>query len=145
MHRFIVALCALALAVPAAAQQVYKWVDKDGTVHFTDSPPDETVGAERVVLRGNVQSVITEVEQRGMTPDEIDLLYTPEQRQAACQQALANRSTLRTMPVVSKDKDGDGVPDELTEEEKAQEMERADSQVTLLCRDGEVEELGAEG
>jgi hypothetical protein len=145
MHRFIVALCALALAVPAAAQQVYKWVDKDGTVHFTDSPPDETVGAERVVLRGNVQSVITEVEQRGMTPDEIDLLYTPEQRQAACQQALANRSTLRTMPVVSKDKDGDGVPDELTEEEKTQEMERADSQVALLCRDGEVEELGAEG
>ena len=137
MHRIIVALCALALAVPAAAQQVYKWVDKDGTVHFTDSPPDETVGAERVVLRGNVQSVITEVEQRGMTPDEIDLLYTPEQRQAACEQALANRNTLRTMPVVSKDKDGDGVPDELTEDERAQEMQRADSQVTLLCRAGE--------
>lgn len=142
MNRYIVALCALALALPASAQQVYKWVDKDGTVHFTDSPPDETVGAERVVLRGNVQSTITEVEQRGMTPDEIDLLYTPEQRQAACEQALANRNTLRTMPVVSKDKDGDGVPDELTDEEKAQEMERADNQVTLLCRDGETGEEG---
>jgi hypothetical protein len=72
-----------------------------------------------------------------MTPDEIDLLYTPEQRQAACEQALANRNTLRTIPVVSKDKDGDGVPDELTDEEKMQEMERADSQVALLCRDGD--------
>jgi hypothetical protein len=139
MQRFAIALCALALAVPATAQQVYKWVDKDGTVHFTDSPPDETVGAERVVLRGNVQSTITEVEQRGMTPDEIDLLYSPEQRLAACEQAMANRNTLRTMPVVSKDIDGDGMPEELTEDQKSEEMERADSQVALLCRDGDAE------
>lgn len=133
MRQVVLALLVLALAGPAAAQQVYKWVDKDGTVHFTDSPPEESVGAERVVLRGNVQSTITEVEQRGMTPEEIDSLYTPEQRQAACQQARANRTTLRDMPVVMKDKDGDGNPDELTDEEKSTELERAETQVRLLC------------
>jgi hypothetical protein len=46
------------------------------------------------------------------------------------------------MPVVSKDIDGDGLPEELTEDQKSEEMERADSQVALLCRDGDAVEGG---
>src|SRR5258707_8323400 len=30
---------ALVLAADAAAQTLYKWVDKDGRVHFADKPP----------------------------------------------------------------------------------------------------------
>lgn len=135
MKRVLIGALALALAAPAIAQQVYKWVDEDGTVHFTDSPPSESVGAEKVVLRGNVQSTIVEVEQRGMSSDEVDMLYTPEQREAACQQARANRTTLINLSVVTMDKDGDGVQDELTEEEKAYQLTRAEDQVKLLCVD----------
>lgn len=137
LYRSLAVLIAMGLSSTVVAQQVYKWVDKDGTVHFTDSPPDESVRAERVILRGNVSSVITEVEQRGMTPDEIDLLYTPEQRRGACEQARANRVTLRNMPVVMKDKDGDGTAEELTPEEKEEEIRRADAQIALLCREGD--------
>lgn len=137
LYRSLAVLIAIGLSASVSAQQVYKWVDEDGTVHFTDSPPDEKVKAERVVLRGNVSSTITEVEQRGMSRDEIDLLYTPEQRQTACEQSRANRTTLRNMPVVMKDKDGDGTPEELTEEEKAAEIERAEAQIALLCVDAE--------
>jgi hypothetical protein len=136
LYRSLAILIAVGLSSSVAAQQVYKWVDKDGTVHFTDSPPEETVKAERVVLRGNVSSTITEVEQRGMSRDEIDLLYTPEQRETACEQARANRTTLRNMPVVMKDKDGDGTPEELTDEEKAAEIQRAEAQIELLCVSG---------
>lgn len=136
LYRSLAILIAVGLSSSVAAQQVYKWVDKDGTVHFTDSPPEETVKAERVVLRGNVSSTITEVEQRGMSRDEIDLLYTPEQRETACEQARANRTTLRNMPVVMKDKDGDGTPEELTDEEKAAEIQRAEAQIELLCVQG---------
>lgn len=132
---FAAAIAASLLAGPLAAQQVYKWVDQDGTVHFTDSPPDESVGAERVVLRGSVSTTITQVEQRGMTADEVDLLYTPDQRIAACRQARANQETLRVMPVVTMDKDGDGTAEELTEEEKAEQLERSAQQVELLCRE----------
>jgi hypothetical protein len=135
--RIVASAIALAVAGPSAAQQVYKWVDKDGTVHFTDSPPDESVKAERVVLRGSVQSSIVEIEQRGVTSDEIDALYTPEQRQAACEQARANRTTLTNMPVVTMDKDGDGTLEELTEEEKAEQLTRAEDQIRLLCIDDE--------
>ena len=136
MKRVLIGALTLALAAPAVAQQVYKWVDEDGTVHFTDSPPSESVGAEKVVLRGNVQSTIVEVEQRGMSSDEVDMLYTPEQREGACQQARANRTTLTNMSVVTMDKDGDGVLDELTDEEKAIQLARSEDQVNLLCVDG---------
>jgi hypothetical protein len=30
---------ALALAANAAAAQTYRWIDRDGTVNFTDTPP----------------------------------------------------------------------------------------------------------
>lgn len=133
--RLVAGAIALAVAGSVPAQQVYKWVDQDGTVHFTDSPPDDSVKAERVVLRGSVQSSIVAVEPRGVTSDEIDALYTPEQRQAACDQARANRTTLTNMAVVTMDKDGDGTAEELTEDEKAEQLARAEEQIRLLCVD----------
>jgi hypothetical protein len=136
MKRVLIAVTALALAGPVIGQQVYKWVDKDGTVHFTDSPPPDSVGAEKVVLRGNVQSTIVDVEQRGISSDEVDMLYTPEQRTAACDQSRANRTTLTNMAVVTMDKDGDGTVEELTDEEKAEQLARANEQIALLCVDG---------
>jgi hypothetical protein len=33
--------CALALALPASAEQVYKWVDDKGVTHFSQTPPDK--------------------------------------------------------------------------------------------------------
>lgn len=137
MRYLLFALLGLVVAMPLSAQQVYKWVDKDGTVHFTDSPPEESVGAEKVVLRGNVQSTIVDMEQRALTSDEVDMLYTPEQRVAACEQARANRTTLTNMSVVTMDKDGDGTLEELTDEEKAAQLSRAQEQMALLCRDGD--------
>jgi outer membrane biosynthesis protein TonB len=38
MKRFV-AFAILALAAPAAMAQLYKWVDKDGRVHYSDQPP----------------------------------------------------------------------------------------------------------
>ena len=90
------------------------------------------------MLRGNVQSTIIDVdlEQRGITSDEVDMLYTPEQRSAACDQSRANRTTLTNMAVVTMDKDGDGTVEELTDEEKAEQLARANDQIALLCVDG---------
>jgi len=33
-----------------AQETVYKWVDKDGVVHFSDAPPDESEAAESEIL-----------------------------------------------------------------------------------------------
>jgi glutaredoxin len=38
----ILMLVAAVLALPAAAQTIYRWVDKDGKVQFSDTPPPES-------------------------------------------------------------------------------------------------------
>ena len=50
MRASYLALCvALAFAAGAQAQTVYKWVDKDGKVHFGDAPPsDQDARAQRI-------------------------------------------------------------------------------------------------
>ena len=41
------AIAAACLALtPAAARNIYKWVDEDGIVHYTDRAPDESIEAE---------------------------------------------------------------------------------------------------
>lgn len=37
--RTVLALTLLSLALPLGAQTLYKWVDRDGRVHYTDTPP----------------------------------------------------------------------------------------------------------
>lgn len=39
MRRILIAAVTLALAASAAAQTLYKWVDKDGKTHYSDTPP----------------------------------------------------------------------------------------------------------
>ena len=52
MKRILIAAMMLALAAPAAAQQLYKWVDKDGKTHYSDTPP---AGQEaKAVTTGNL-------------------------------------------------------------------------------------------
>jgi hypothetical protein len=46
MRRLLLTVCLVA-AVSAGATEVYRWVDGDGQVHFSDRPQE---GAERVVL-----------------------------------------------------------------------------------------------
>lgn len=39
--RTLIAVLLLALASPAVAEEVYKWVDENGVVHYTDHPPSK--------------------------------------------------------------------------------------------------------
>ena len=45
----VVIACSVLLSAAAAAQQVYRWVDEDGVVHYSDQPPPED-GAESIQL-----------------------------------------------------------------------------------------------
>ncbi len=44
VHQLLCLMCAVALALPMVANaQVYKWADKNGKVHYTDTPPPSNV------------------------------------------------------------------------------------------------------
>ena len=48
-------LAAVLLSVPAAAQEIYRWVDRNGIVHYSDQPG--APGAERIQVRGGTDPV----------------------------------------------------------------------------------------
>jgi glutaredoxin len=56
-RKYVYALCIAALAAGAAqAQTVYKWTDKNGKVHFSDTPPTDADAREQRIRGGGPSS-----------------------------------------------------------------------------------------
>jgi hypothetical protein len=67
--RSLLPLLLLAVASgPAVAQKLYKWVDKDGQVHYGDRIPPEYADQDRDVL--NKQGLKVGSEEGAETPEE---------------------------------------------------------------------------
>jgi hypothetical protein len=71
MPRLLLLLLAFA-AAPAHAS-IYKWVDENGKVQYSDKPP---------AAQSQAKQGVTELNNRGMTVKQIEGLLTPEQRAA---------------------------------------------------------------
>lgn len=78
-------LLAALLSPPAVSQEIYRWVDKNGVVHYSDQPGP---GAERVTITGTVA--------RPPAPDETPALYQSDRRQEP-----ATASTVRSLSISS--------------------------------------------
>lgn len=67
-------LAATMLSLPAASQEIYRWVDRNGVVHYADQPGDPA--AERVTVTGDIARTPVESEspslysQDGQEPAE---------------------------------------------------------------------------
>jgi hypothetical protein len=92
----ILPLVALALAAgPADAQKLYKWVDKNGQVHYGDKVPPEYAEQDRDVL--NKSGVKVGSEQGAETAEEARARVAAEQQKAAAaEQARRDRMLLST-------------------------------------------------
>ncbi len=93
----LLALCAS--NATALAGKVYKWTDKDGNVHYSNTPPPEAAQRERTVLdeRGNV----TDVLEAPKTPEEIAAAEKRKaelerQERLAAEQAAKDNMLLQT-------------------------------------------------
>lgn len=64
-------LCVSLLSAPAVAQKLYRWVDAEGKVHYTDSLPPEAVNQAR-----------DELNRSGMAVNRVDRALTEEERVA---------------------------------------------------------------
>ena len=93
-------LCLLAGAyLPAVGQTLYRWVDKDGVVHYGDSIPPEYATQDRDLL--NSQGITVGSEQGEITPEEraeMDRIAAAEaaERDALMRQAQRDRMLLNT-------------------------------------------------
>ena len=94
----VVTLTTVALAVaagPASAQKVYRWVDKNGQVHYGDKVPPEYAEQDRDVLDksgmkvGHEQGLVTAEEARAREAEA-------RRKAAAVEQARRDRMLLQT-------------------------------------------------
>lgn len=94
-HLALAAALGLALAAPAAqAQKLYRWVDKDGKVHYSDALPPEAVDQARRELSA----------KSGMTVGEVDRALTDEER-AAIAAAAAEAQTAAELEAQQQERD----------------------------------------
>ena len=68
MLRALLALLIAMSATPAGAQRLFKWVDDEGNVHYSDTVPPKDQDQER-----------TQLDKRGLTVRRIDAAKAPEE------------------------------------------------------------------
>jgi|JI7StandDraft_1071085.scaffolds.fasta_scaffold05817_5 hypothetical protein len=122
---------ALFAAAPVlnAQDPVYTWVDGNGVRHYAQTPP-EGVKYETRGIRD--RSVGTETTRPPAAPAR-----TTEEV-IACDRARVALQQLSGPALVEMDKDGDGTPEPLTPEEKAQQRRLSEQAVAAYCpREGE--------
>ena len=99
MRRSFLLLCLILLALPATAQskRVYKWLDENGNVHYSDRLPSEASAQQREVLnRDGVR--ISELDVAAVTPEaaaQRQEVLRSAQRDMALSVSFNNESELR--------------------------------------------------
>jgi hypothetical protein len=129
----VFAAALFASAQVGAANEVYKWTDAKGLVHYTDSPPE---GQAYEKLRiGRSAERIPEPEPLAAAEDPAAPRPPPPPRTSNCEIARKNLDTFETNQNIAMDRDGDGTPEPLDAEQRAVELERNRELVKLYCID----------
>ena len=148
MNRFLLA-AALLLSLPvASAQEVYRFVDQDGTVHYTDRPP-MSVPAERVGLtyqRTNPAAMESQTESPAGDPPPAEdpevqetvpaepPPLTREQKQERCQTARDRALRYATAHRLYREGE-DGQREYLSDQELDAERQKAEAAAQEACSD----------
>lgn len=131
-------LVLLAVAVPAAATDMYSWTDANGVKHFSDSPPPKSVHAQKLKVSGGVTtSTATEDAQKDTATKNAGPAlaaaagYAPEDIKRNCEIARKTQATLQAqkLPV-----DPEGFPMDLDAAKAHQaQIDKAGQQIILFC------------
>ena len=140
MSRSLIVVALLLLAPLAAAQQIYKWTDAKGTVHYSQSAPPEGTRYQQVKLTGGVESPAnTPTAQPNAettpaptnTPAPAPVTDTPANRAKLCATLKSNIATLQgSGPVVMQQ---DGKPTVLSDAQRKQQVDTANAQYQQYC------------
>src|SRR5712664_213970 len=133
----------LALAVPVAGAQVYKWVDEKGRMQYGDKPPAgvnatpiEPPPAPQGQPRPPQDLAAQEAEFRRRQiqkrEEEEKLAREEKLRQQRCDQAKDRRALYERVSRISRFEKGERVY--LSDEQRAAEVERLNAAVAQYCR-----------
>lgn len=119
MRPIITLLIALFCAGAAQAAEVYKWVDKDGKVHYGDRPKHD---AQQIMADPADSSAATDPEAA----------KTAEAKAAECSRKKAQLETYRKASSI-KETDSLGRTREYSEEERQKLLALSEQQATEAC------------
>jgi hypothetical protein len=137
---FILAAAA-ALHAFGAGAAIYKWVDKDGTTHYTETPPPQDVDSRELPIAQAPEApgaqrpaadATAPDESKGAGKGEEEVKRAAEQRKGYCALARRNVKVLESPnPVVELDTKGE--PASLSDDERATALADAKRRVQTYC------------
>ena len=152
MKRFYFALLAGALcAAPVANAQVYKWIDKDGRVQYTDQPPlpgasktdaqkvitnrpvDSTAPADKPLKEKLKDSDKKKTEEAEKQKKDDETAKRVAQEQARCNEATIYLRSLQSGERIARN-DANGERFFLEGEKRDAEVARAQQAVSESCK-----------
>ncbi|MGH8397265.1 MAG: DUF4124 domain-containing protein [Gammaproteobacteria bacterium] len=142
---FTILLCAV--MVTAFADQVYRWVDKDGNVHYSQTPPaSTTVHANSVnfsapapdpVGQQNAQNLVRQMQAQNKQAEDAQQQAAAEAQQQAQQQQRCNQlqAELHVMQQVNRvvTVDAKGNRTYLTDAQHEQQEQQLQDQINKEC------------
>lgn len=116
--RILLIILMFGLPILCGAGEVYKWRDKYGNIHYSDVEPDNKQTAKRKIIKASGPKALTEEESKKATD---------------CQRARSNIATLTESEVVRMDLNNDGVAEELSKEQREQQIKSMQAVATANC------------
>jgi hypothetical protein len=132
-------LIALAGAMSAAhAADAYKWIDGDGTVHYSDTEPPAEAKAQKVHLSGTLalqeaSSGAAATDADNAAPAASASAIAAADPQARCDRARKDLELLQGGGTVGRD-DGTGKAVAFSEEARQSEIARAQNLIAHSCK-----------
>lgn len=145
------AVMALALAAATVAAQVYKWVDKDGKTHYTDTPPPPSAtktDAKKINTGSTAAPPAAPTKSAKDQPKDVekkraddaknakkeeDALKTAADDEERCKAAKRSLAGLESgRPLVNTNDAGERVI--LSDEDRARDTTRARAAITESCK-----------
>jgi Domain of unknown function (DUF4124) len=139
-------LLLISIFSPAGFSDIYRWVDSNGKLHFSDQPPEDSATAEEVsskmspINRDSSTEETQKLQQvfQGETPEEQAFQNQQKARQQrqdqnvtrACQQAKNNLQVLKGR-VYFEDVDGNEII--VTEEQREQRANQLAEEIRRHC------------
>ena len=141
MSRSLIVVALLLVAPLAVAQQIYKWTDAKGTVHYSQSAPPEGTRFQQVKLAGGVESsadtsTAQPAAETAPAPAAAPaptgpVADTPDNRAKLCATLKSNLATLQgSGPVVMQE---NGKPAVLNDAQRKQQVDSAQAQYQQYC------------
>ena len=145
----MLAAAALAFATGVQANEIYKWVDEDGNIHYEDRPSgmpteerlalnyrrtDNGAVQQRVAARHDREASRAEAKSQAEAAEReaADNAAAAEERQQACERARARLETYLQSPRLYRT-DANGERVYLDETQSQEARRKAEEQVTEFC------------